>query len=183
MPLLKLDNGHLAYGHVALLDAAEFQLDAGERIALIGRNGTGKSSLLSILAGRAPLDDGTLWTQPGLKLAYVPQEPPFDPDLSVFQAVVAGMGDTARLLADYHAVSHQMAEADADHAALLTQMEALQHEMETLGVWAYEARAEQVIARFGLDADARVSTLSGGQKKRLALAQALAVALEVLLLD
>jgi ATP-binding cassette subfamily F protein uup len=183
MPLLKLDNGHLAYGHVALLDAAEFQLDAGERIALIGRNGTGKSSLLAILAGLAPLDDGTLWTQPGLKLAYVPQEPPFDPDLSIFQAVVAGMGETARLLADYHAVSHQMAEADADHAALLVRMETLQHEMETLGVWAYEARAEQVIARFGLDADAKVGSLSGGQKKRLALAQALAVAPEVLLLD
>ncbi|GAB1393481.1 ATP-binding cassette domain-containing protein [Rhodocyclaceae bacterium] len=183
MPLIKLDNGHLAYGHVALLDAAEFQLDAGERVALIGRNGTGKSSLLSILAGRAPLDDGTLWTQPGLKLGYVPQEPPFDPDLTVFQAVVAGMGDTARLLADYHAVSHQMAEADADHATLLTRMETLQHEMEAHGVWAYEARAEQVIARFGLDADARVGTLSGGQKKRLALAQALAVAPEVLLLD
>ncbi len=183
MPLIKLDNGCLAYGHVPLLDAAAFQLDAGERVALIGRNGTGKSSLLAALAGKAHLDDGTLWTQPGLKLGYVPQEPPFDPVLTVFQAVVAGMGETSRLLADYHEVSHRMAEADADHDALLARMEALQHEMEALGVWAYEARAEQVIARFGLDADARVGTLSGGQKKRLALAQALAVAPEVLLLD
>ena len=183
MPLLKLDNGCLAYGHVSLLDAASLQLDAGERVALIGRNGTGKSSLLAALAGKAHLDDGTVWTQPGLKLGYVPQEPPFDPDLTVFEAVVAGMGDTARLLADYHEVSHRMAEADADHAALLARMEALQHELEALGAWAYEARAEQVIARFGLDADARVGTLSGGQKKRLALAQALAVAPDVLLLD
>jgi ATP-binding cassette subfamily F protein uup len=183
MPLLKLDNGCLAYGHVPLLDAAAFQLDAGERVALIGRNGTGKSSLLAALAGRAPLDDGTLWTQPGLKLGYVPQEPPCDPELTVFQAVVAGMGDTARLLAEYHEVSHRMAEAAADHDALLARMEGLQHDMEALGVWAYEARAEQVIARFALDADARVGTLSGGQKKRLALAQALAVAPDVLLLD
>jgi ATP-binding cassette subfamily F protein uup len=183
MPLIKLDNGCLAFGHVHLLDAAEFQLDAGERVALIGRNGTGKSSLLAALAGKAQLDDGTLWVQPGLKLGYVPQEPPFDPDLTVFEAVVAGMGDTARLLADYHAVSHQLAEADADQAALLARMETLQHEMENLGVWAYEARAEQVISRFALDADAKVGTLSGGQKKRLALAQALAVAPEVLLLD
>ena len=183
MPLIKLDNGCLAYGHVPLLDATEFQLDAGERVALIGRNGTGKSSLLAALAGRAPLDDGTLWTQPALKLGYVPQEPPFDASLTVFEAVVSGMGETSRLLADYHAVAHQMAEADADHTALMARMETLQHEMEALGVWAYEARAEQVIARFALDADARVGTLSGGQKKRLALAQALAVAPEVLLLD
>jgi ATP-binding cassette subfamily F protein uup len=183
MPLIKLDNGCLAYGHVPLLDAADFQLDPGERVALIGRNGTGKSSLLAALAGRSPLDDGTLWLQPGLKLGYVPQEPPCDPELTVFQAVVAGMGETARVLADYHEVSHAMAEADADHDMLLARMEALQHEMEALGVWAYEARAEQVITRFSLDADARVGTLSGGQKKRLALAQALAVAPEVLLLD
>jgi ATP-binding cassette subfamily F protein uup len=183
MPLIKLDNGCLAYGHVPLLDAAAFQLDAGERVALIGRNGTGKSSLLAALASRAPLDDGTLWTQPGLKLGYVPQEPPCDPELTVFQAVVAGMGETARLLAEYHDVAHRMTDAAADHDLLLARMDTLQHEMEALGVWAYEARAEQVIARFGLDADARVGTLSGGQKKRLALAQALAVAPDVLLLD
>ncbi len=183
MPLIKLDNGCLAYGHVALLDATEFQLDPGERVALIGRNGTGKSSLLAALAGLSALDDGTIWTQPGLKLGYVPQEPPFDPALTVFEAVVAGMGETARLLAEYHEVSHRMAEANADHDALLARMEALQSEMESLGVWAYEARAEQVISRFALDAYAKVGTLSGGQKKRLALAQALAVAPDVLLLD
>ena len=183
MPLIKLDQGCLAYGHVPLLDNAGFQLDPGERVALIGRNGTGKSSLLAALAGRGHLDDGLLWSQPGLKLGYVPQEPPFDGALTVFETVVAGMGATAHLLADYHQIAHRLAEASNDRDALLARMAQLQHEMEALGVWAYEAQAEQAISRFGLPADAHVGTLSGGQKKRLALAQALAVAPDVLLLD
>ena len=96
MPYLKLNRACLAYGHVALLDAAEFQIDQGERVALIGRNGTGKSSLLAILAGQGRLDDGENWTQPGIRVAYVPQEPPFDAQLTVFQAVVAGMGEISK---------------------------------------------------------------------------------------
>jgi len=186
MPYLKLSDACLAYGHVPLLDHAEFQLDPGERVALIGRNGTGKSSLLAALAagtGKGRLDDGEVWVQPGIRVGYVPQEPPFDPDDKVFAAVVSGMGETSALLAEYHAVSHDLAEGVGDHEALLGRMDTLQHELEARGAWAYEAQAEKVIARFGLDPEARVGSLSGGQKKRLALAQALAVAPEVLLLD
>ncbi|OHC69008.1 MAG: ABC transporter ATP-binding protein [Rhodocyclales bacterium GWA2_65_20] len=183
MPYLKLNRACLAYGHVHLLDAAEFQIDPGERVALIGRNGTGKSSLLAILAGQGRLDDGESWTQPGIRVSYVSQEPPFDPELTVFQAVVAGMGEVSRLLAEYHEVSHLLAEEGADHDTLLTRMQNLQHDLEASGAWSYEAQAEQVIARFALDPEAKVGTLSGGQKKRLALAQALAVAPDVLLLD
>lgn len=154
MPLLKLDNAHLAYGHVPLLDAVDFQLDAGERVALIGRNGTGKSSLLSAMAGCATLDDGTLWMQPGLRLAYVPQEPPFDEDQTVFQAVMQGLSDAE----GGHDPAHQ----------------------ET---WTHPFRAEQAMSRFSLEADARVEVLSGGQKKRLALARAMALTPDALLLD
>jgi ATP-binding cassette subfamily F protein uup len=183
MPLITLSQACLAYGHVPLLDHADFQLDAGERVALIGRNGSGKSSLLAALAGSGHLDDGDVWRQPGLRLAYVPQEPPLDPALTVFAAVVAGMGAATRLLAEYHAVSHRLAEPAADNEALLVELNRLQHELEALGAWSAASQAERAIERFGLDAEARVATLSGGQKKRLALAQALATNPDVLLLD
>ena len=183
MPFLTLSDASLAFGHVPLLDHADFQLDPGERVALIGRNGTGKSSLLAALAGLGALDDGEVWRQPGARIGYVPQEPPFDPELTVFKAVVAGMGATSALLAEYHEVSHRLAESDADHEPLLARLHALQTELEALGAWQFESQAERVIQRFSLDPDAKVGSLSGGQKKRLALAQALAVSPDVLLLD
>lgn len=183
MPHLILSDASLAYGHVPLLDHAELQLDPGERVALIGRNGCGKSSLLRALAGQGALDDGSVWRQPGIRMGYVPQEPPFDPSLTVFEAVVAGMGEVSALLAEYHAVSHAMAESDAHHDELLDRLHQLQGDLEARNAWSFETQAERVIQRFSLDPDASVGTLSGGQKKRLALAQALAVTPELLLLD
>jgi len=183
---LKITNACLAFGHVALLDHADFQLEPGERVALIGRNGSGKSSLLAALASLAQLDDGEVWRQPGLRIGYVPQEPPFNAELTVFAAVVAGMGDISALLAEYHEISHHLADTgmeDTRQSTLLGRMEVLQHQLEALGAWSYEARAEEVVTRFALDPDAVVGTLSGGQKKRLALAQALALGPDVLLLD
>ncbi len=183
MPLISLSQACLAFGHVPLLDHTDFQLDAGERVALIGRNGSGKSSLLAALAGTGHLDDGIVWHQPGLRLAYVPQEPELNGDQNVFEAVVAGMGSATRLLAEWHEVSHRLAEPGADHDALLEQLNRLQHDLEALGAWSAASQAERAIERVGLPADARVGTLSGGQKKRLALARALASEPQVLLLD
>lgn len=183
MPLLKLDQACLAFGHVPLLDHADLLLDPGERVALIGRNGTGKSSLLAALVGLGSLDDGQVWRQPGIRVAYVPQEPPLDAEQTVFAAVVSGLGETSSLLAEYHQVSHDLAEEGADHEPLLARLQGLQHELEALGAWTWQVQVDRVIARFGLDPDARVGSLSGGQKKRLALAQGLALAPEVLLLD
>lgn len=183
MPLISLSNACLAFGHVPLLDHADFQLDAGERVALIGRNGSGKSSLLAALAGVGHLDDGTVWHQPGLRLAYVPQEPELDGEQNVFEAVVAGMGAATRLIAEWHDVSHRLAEPDAPHDVLLERLTHLQHELEALGAWSAASQAERAIERVGLDAESKVATLSGGQKKRLALARALASEPQVLLLD
>ena len=133
MPYLKLSSACLAYGHVPLLDHADFQLDSGERVALIGRNGTGKSSLLAALAagaGRGRLDDGEVWVQPGIRVGYVPQEPQFLPEHTVFEAVVSGMGETSALLAEYHAVSHRLSESGAAHEALLAR---IKRDLKTLG--------------------------------------------------
>jgi ATP-binding cassette subfamily F protein uup len=180
MPLLTFDRLELAYGHHPLLDGASLVVDAGERIGLIGRNGTGKSSLLKVIAGINPPDAGDVWRKPALKLAYVPQEPQFQPSHTVFEAVAEGVGEAQRLLADYHAAAHRVAEGDMD---AFEDLERLSHELEIHDAWRLNSRVEETMQRLGLDADRTVETLSGGLKKRVALARALVTEPELLLLD
>ena len=184
MPLLSVNAGCLAYGDVPLLDHVEFQIDAGERVALIGRNGTGKSSLLAAIAGLRALDDGMVWKAPDLRITYVAQEPEFAPGASVFDAVVGGLGEQSRLLAGYHDLSHRLADIpEAERSAALDELARLQHELEVSDAWQQNALAERVIAEFHLNPDACVDDLSGGQKKRVALARGLVCEPDVLLLD
>ncbi len=183
MPLVTLDAACLAFGHVALLDHADLVIERGERIGLIGRNGTGKSSLLKVIDGEVALDDGRLWREPELKYVLVAQEPQLDPEASVFDAVAAGLGAQTALLHEYHELSHQLADENGDHAAVLDRMQELQTEFEHNDGWTANSRVETTIARLGLDADAKVGTLSGGLKKRVALGRALVTEPELLLLD
>ncbi|MDQ7957147.1 MAG: ATP-binding cassette domain-containing protein [Pseudomonadota bacterium] len=171
MALITLLDAQLAFGHVALLDHADFALLEAERIGLIGRNGAGKSSLLKILGGLEKPDDGTLQLQTGLRVAYVAQEPALDANATVFQAASAGLAHVAALRDEYLAAAEG---ADLD---------ALQSQIEAFDAWNWEQRVEETLHRLHLDPQARVGDLSGGTRKRVALAQALVSAPDVLLLD
>ncbi len=171
MPLLNLLDAHLAYGHHALLDGAAFTLDAGERVALIGRNGTGKSSLLRVLAGIEPPDDGSLQLSQGLRRFYVPQEPLFDEAATVFDVVSVGVAEARALRERFEA--HAPGE----------DFDALHSRIDLLEGWNWEQRVDEVLQRLHLEPQAVVGSLSGGTRKRVALGQALAAAPEVLLLD
>ena len=183
MPFITLDNASIAFGHHALLDHASFQLDAGERVGLIGRNGAGKSSLLKAIAGTIKLDDGIVWRATNARIVYVPQEPELDTTHTVFEAVAEGLGALQQTIIDYHAVTHDMGMPDADIEHLMEKMQHLQHELDVQNGWAAQSRVETVLTRLNLDADALVSTLSGGWRKRVALGRALVAEPEVLLLD
>ncbi len=187
MPLVQLAQVSLAYGHVPLLDHADLVIEPGERIGLIGRNGSGKSSLLKLIEGVAAADDGKIWRAPELKLASVPQEPAFQPGLSVFDAVAEGLGKGTRLLIDYHAAAQALADAhDAGAAAdpgMMERLHQLQQALDASDGWSLEHKVANTLSRLQLDADRLVSDLSGGLKKRVALARALVLAPDLLLLD
>jgi ATP-binding cassette subfamily F protein uup len=171
MAVLSLSNAHLAFGHVALLDNAAFSLESGERLGLIGRNGAGKSSMLKIIAGLEKLDDGLLQMTQGVRICYVPQEPVFEPGHSVYEAVSEGVAE-----------AREARQAYEEHAEGVD-LDALQTRIEALDAWNWEQRVETTLAQLHLDGSREIGQLSGGMKKRVALAQALVAVPDVLLLD
>ncbi len=183
MPLISLDKVCLAFGHHVLLDQLDLQVEPGERIALIGRNGGGKSSLLRIMADEIKPDDGKVWRAPALKLAYVSQEPELDGACTIFQEVSNGLGTIRQVLLDYHEVSHSLSSGEGDMEGHLARLQDLQSELDAQNGWRIQGRVETVLHKLNLPEDILVERLSGGQKKRVALARALVSLPDVLLLD
>ena len=174
MSLIVLSDSCLAFGHVDLLSHADFSLAEGERIGLIGRNGTGKSSLLKILAGTQKADSGSLQLRQGLRITAVAQEPLLDSNSTIFDQVAIGLTETVALRQEFEQLDHGR---DADR------FDAISSRLDAIGGWTWEQRVDEVLQRLRLDPKAMVASLSGGNKKRVALAQALVAMPDVLLLD
>ncbi len=181
MAIITLTDAQLAFGHFPMLDHAEFSLEAGEKVGLIGRNGTGKSSLLQVLAGKAPLDDGLLTVQQNLKISYVEQEPVFPADQTVYDAVASGLREIQVLLQEYEDLTSRL-EKNSD-SKILDRLNELQIRLDATDAWNLNNRVETILDRLSLARNDLVGTLSGGLYKRVALAHGLIGSPDVLMLD
>jgi ATP-binding cassette subfamily F protein uup len=182
MPILSLRNLSLSYGAAPLLDQVDLDVGPGERICLLGRNGVGKSTLLRIIDGKVQPDSGEVRVGQGIRIGRLAQEAPVGGDERVLDVVAAGFGELGRLVGEYYRLSHGLG-ASADDDKALQRLAVIQQRLEAGGGWEIEQRAERVISRLGLDADALYRVLSGGLRRRVMLAQALVREPDLLLLD
>ncbi|MDH3669759.1 MAG: ATP-binding cassette domain-containing protein [Gammaproteobacteria bacterium] len=180
MTILTLNNVSLAYGHVPLLAYVDFQISPGERVCLVGRNGTGKSTLFRVISEAAQPDDGQVWRKDTLRVSHLEQEVPEDTPNTIYEVVAAGLGELGRLLIDYHNTVHHAAELNSTS---LHRLSTLQHRIDALDAWNIRQKVETVLSRLSLPADKRMADCSGGVRRQVMLAQALVSNPDLLLLD
>jgi ABC transport system ATP-binding/permease protein len=181
MPLISLQNITVGFGGPLLLEGVDLQIEPGERVCLVGRNGTGKSTIMRVITGEVKPDKGMVVFQQGLRTTLLTQEVPNDIRGSVFDVVSGAFGEQGRLLADYHHVSSRLAH---DHSEkLMAELEDVQHRFEAAGGWQMQQKVDEILTRLKLPEDAEFSELSGGLKRRVLLAKALAGQPDLLLLD
>ncbi len=178
MALIRLQNIHISYGEPALLDRLDFSIQTGERIALVGRNGTGKSTLMKLITGEVTPDDGEVNIQQGAKVARLEQDVPRDLEGSVYDIIAGGLGKMGELIAAYHHITQQL-----DEPGALDELARVQSAIEDAHGWTLEQRVETTLSRLQLPADVDMQTLSGGMKRRVLLARALVTEPDILLLD
>ncbi len=181
MALISLQEISLAFGGPLLFEDLSLQLEAGERVALLGRNGVGKTTLMKVLAGQIGIDQGEIVYQKGVKVTHLPQEVPRDIKGTVFDIVFSGLGERAKLLSDYHHLTQRL---HSEHAPeLMRELDRLQGELDSTQGWDLNAEVEFILSHVKIDGEADFTTLSAGQKRRVLLAKALVIKPEVLLLD
>jgi len=177
MPLLRLDQASLHFGTQVLLDHVDLVISRGEKLGLLGRNGTGKTTLLKVLAGELAVDSGERWLRPGVKLSRLEQTLPDADELTVFDVIATGLSKAGQLIAEYHRLVHNAADADLDKLARV------QQQLEDEDGWALQQKVDTIISQLQLPADATMGELSGGWRRRVALGQALVGDPDILLLD
>ncbi|MCD6292210.1 MAG: ATP-binding cassette domain-containing protein [Deltaproteobacteria bacterium] len=181
MALVSLQDISLSFGGPPLLDKLNLEIEAGERVCLVGRNGTGKSTLMKLLAGELQPDGGRILFANGLRVARLSQEVPAALAGTVYDVVVGGLGDLLLLLARYHTLSHQVAEGS--NPDILAELAKVEEEIELAGAWQVQRRVDLVMEQLKLDSEQTFITLSGGLKRRVLLARALVTEPHLLLLD